>query len=333
MAELSNYRFTIQYKPGKKNGDADGLSRQSENLKELEEKCTELMNLKSVSTVMSVSKNSIESSCYQHVNVNILQLSQPSDMEPIKREGLIQCQYDDSVSGPVYKCVDEGKRPSKSELSTLGRKSNVLLHQFSKLRIYKGLLIRETQTRKQLILPENFHNLVFVELHVNLAHLGVDRVEELARQRFYWPYMKKDITYIRKKCACVASKKPNVLHKAPLVPILASCPFEMVCIDFLKLDRCKGGFEYVLAVTDHFTRFSQAYATKTKSSKATAMKMFSEYILQFGFPKRIHHDRGPEFNSRLFRELHRLAGIKISNTTTYHPMGDGQVELLLKTGG
>ena len=106
-------------------------------------------------------------------------------MEPIKREDLIQCQYDDSVIGPVYKCVDEGKRPSKRELSTLGRKSKVLLHQFSKLKIYKGLLIHETQTRKQLILPEKFHNLVFVELHENLAHLGVDRVEELARQRFY----------------------------------------------------------------------------------------------------------------------------------------------------
>ena len=231
------------------------------------------MSLKSLSTVMSVSKNLIESSCYQHVNVNILQLAEPSDVEPIKREDLIQCQYDDSVIGPAYKCV---KRPSRSELSTLGRKSKVLLYKFSKLKIYKGLLNRKTQTRKQLILPEKFHNLVFVELHENLAHLGVDRIEELARQRFYWPYMKKDITtYIRKKCACVASKRPNVLHKAPLVPILASCPFEMVCIDFLKLDRCKGGFEYVLVVTDHFTRFSQAYATKTKSSKAAAMNMFS----------------------------------------------------------
>ena len=135
VAELSNYQFTIQNKPGKKNGNADGLSPQSENLKELEEKCTELMNFKGLSTVMSVSINSIESSCYQHVDVNILQLSEPSDIEPIKREDLIQCQYDDSVIGPVYKCVDEGKRPSKSELSTLGRKSKVLLHQFSKLKI------------------------------------------------------------------------------------------------------------------------------------------------------------------------------------------------------
>ena len=53
--------------------------------------------------------------------------------------------------------------------------------------------------------------------------------------------------------------------------------------------------------------------------------------MQFGFPKQIHHDRGPEFNSELFWELHRLAGIKASNTTPYHPMGDGQVERLNRT--
>ena len=53
--------------------------------------------------------------------------------------------------------------------------------------------------------------------------------------------------------------------------------------------------------------------------------------MQFGFPKRIHHDRGGEFNSKLFRELHRLSGIKSSNTTPYHPMGDGQVERMNRT--
>ena len=43
---------------------------------------------------------------------------------------------------------------------------------------------------------------------------------------------------------------------APLVPINATYHFEMVSIDFLHLDRAKGGYEYALVVCDHFTRFT-----------------------------------------------------------------------------
>ena len=99
----------------------------------------------------------------------------------------------------------------------------------------------------------------------------------------------------------MVSKKPNVVERAPMVPIEATYPF------------------------------TQAYATRSKSSKAAANKLFCEFILQFGFPRRIYHDRGPEFNSGLFKELHRLSGIKSSNITPYHPMGDGQVERINRT--
>ena len=53
----------------------------------------------------------------------------------------------------------------------------------------------------------------------------------------------------------------------------------MVFIDFLKLDKVKGGYEYVLVVTDHFTtRYVQAYATKKKSAKSAADKFYNNYI-------------------------------------------------------
>ena len=334
VAELSNLQFNIKYKPGKKHGDADGLSRQQENdLDALETACTEEINLENLSTVMSVCQNSIAPKCGSHVNVNVLELKKPSStIHPINSDQLKQSQIADPVIGPVYAAVNDGHKPTNDERSKLSQSSKVLLKQLPKLKLENGLLIRELRNRKQLVLPSCYLELVFVELHQKMGHLGSDRVEELCRQRFYWPYMRKDIqNYIRRKCSCVASKKPNIQERAPLFPIQASYPFEMVSVDFLHLDRCKGNFNYVLVVTDHFTRFSQAYATKTKSSKAAARKLFNEFIPQFGFPKRIHHDRGGEFNSGLFLELHRLAGIKVSNTTPYHPMGDGQVERLNRT--
>ena len=103
--------------------------------------------------------------------------------------------------------------------------------------------------------------------------------------------------------------------KAPLKPIVSTFPFEMVSIDYMKLDKCKGNFEYAMVVIDHFTKFVQIYATKNKSGLAAADKVFNNYILKYGFPRRIHHDQGPEFENELFTRLHQLTGICKSRTT------------------
>ena len=265
------------------------------------------------------------------MDVSLLQHKDGSELTQITKGELKEFQISDDVVGPVYQCVLEKRKPTKEELKGWSQKSKVMLHQFKKLSIENGLLVRQMKKRKQLVLPEHYHSLVYRELHEKLGHLGSDKVEELARQRFYWPYMQADIeSYIQNRCACLASKRPNIPERAPLVPVAASAPFELVCIDFLHLDRYQG-HEYVLLVTDHFSRFTQAFATKDKSSKSAAQKLFNEYIPKFGFPLRIHHDQGKEFNSSLFKELHRLAGIKMSNTTPYHAMGNGEVERMNRT--
>ena len=133
--------------------------------------------------------------------------------------------------------------------------------------------------------------------------------------------MYKDIdTYITRKCQCVKQKRPNSEDRALLVPIKSKYPFEIVSLDFLKVDKAKGGFEYV-----------QAFATKTKSAKAAAENLYNNYILTYGFPSKIHHDCGREFHNSSFQKLHQLCGIKSSKATPYHPIGDGKNERMNRT--
>ena len=68
------------------------------------------------------------------------------------------------------------------------------------------------------------------------------------------------------------------------------------------------------------------YATKNKNSLSAARKLFDEFIPKFGFPTRFHSDQGGEFTSDMFRDLNKLAGIKASTTTPYHPQGNGACE-------
>ncbi|XP_041366972.1 uncharacterized protein LOC121381693 [Gigantopelta aegis] len=102
-------------------------------------------------------------------------------------------------------------------------------------------------------------------------------------------------------------------------------------MDFLALEPSKGGQQYVLVVTDHFTRYAQAYPSKNMSAKTTAELFFNNFVVHYGLPKRIHSDKGANFVGKLMTELCNLLNIDKSSTTPYHPMGNGMCERFNRT--
>ena len=142
--------------------------------------------------------------------------------------------------------------------------------------------------------------------------------------------MLSDIELHLKSCQCLKSKTPSRKQYAPMGHLSSTAPFDILSIDFLELDPA-GGYGYALVVIDNFTRFCWIYPTRNCFAKTAADKIFNDLVLRFGFPRRIHHDQGPEFESQLMRQLHKLSGVKMSHSTPYHPMGHGQVERLNRT--
>ena len=144
-----------------------------------------------------------------------------------------------------------------------------------------------------------------------MAHIGADKTLQLIRESFYWPKMQKEVrNFINHQCPYVRQTKSYILGKAPLLPTTSSTPLEIVGIDFLHPKKSSGGFEYILLITDHFTKYTQAYPTCNKTAKTAAVHLSIDFALRFDIPFQLLHDQGYEFENALFKYLANFLDIQ-----------------------
>jgi len=104
--------------------------------------------------------------------------------------------------------------------------------------------------------------------------------------------------------------------------------FQRVHIDIIGplMPRSKRGYKYILVAQDAFSKWPEAWPIRNDKAPTVAKKLVDEWTSRYGCPERIHSDKGPNFESKVFKEMCWLMGIEKTNTTSYHPQGNGQVE-------
>ena len=190
--------------------------------------------------------------------------------------------------------------------------------------LYKNKKVN-ARTKQLLIIPQSHRQRAIEGCHDQVGHLGQDRVLDLLRDRFYWPGMYADVVAYINSCArCLRRKSQQ--DKAPLVNIETSQPLELIHVDYLKIEPSKGNIENVLVITDHFTRYAQAFPSKTQTALTTAKLLWNNFILHYGFPEKIISDQGRNFESELIGHLCQLTGVQKLRTSPCHPQTNGQCE-------
>ena len=346
VSELADSNFKIRYRPGRVHRDADGLSRMPMDFEKYMDLCTEETSQEFIKATI----NAVQLQDKNLSNRVTLFATDPDvlDFDPVHKAqnatsrkeqyqfettDILQAQLDDKSIQRVIELKKSNSKPDSQQRSLESKETRLLLYEWDKLKFSPdGILTRQCVNKSQVILPSSLRPLVLRELHNNMGHLGVEQVLCLAQDCFHWAHMKQYIeNYVTRVCDCLKQQKPQHQPRAKLQPIITSAPFELLQVDYVHLETSSRGYEYILVVMDHFTRFAKCYPTRNKSGKTAADKIYNDF-LKFGFPEKLHHDQGKEFENQLFTHLEKISGVRrYSRTTPYHPMGNGQVERFNRT--
>ena len=150
--------------------------------------------------------------------------------------------------------------------------------------------------------------------HRDAGHQGRDHTLSLLQECFWWPGMAKQMRQVIKTCRhCLQYEGSN--PKAPLCPIVATTPLDLLHVDFtsiettMELDRSPR-VANVLVFQDHFTKYVLAYVTPNQTAKTIAKFLYGGFISIFGAPARLLSDRGTSFTSSIIWELCEILSIQ-----------------------
>ena len=132
--------------------------------------------------------------------------------------------------------------------------------------------------------------------------------------------------FICRCLVCEHFKPAKENTKAQLQPIESTQAWEVIEIDFIgPLTETANNNKYILSVVDHFSKYAVAYATPRQDSR-TVVECLTKLFSQFGAPSRIISDQGRCFISKEFLDFCKLWNVRKSTATSYHPQTSGLVE-------
>ena len=245
--------------------------------------------------------------------------------------------------GPIYEAFvkDSVNPPSWEDLGNKSTACKFYLSDWGRYVMHDGILYRvwesadKLHTAKQIVIPRSMIETMCKAVHDGkvAAHLGRRRTLHALQHFCYWFKMYSDVAFWIKSCEkCQRRKHAQPKPRAPMKIYVSGDRNEIIAMDVCgPLVKSKNGNQYVLVITDCFSKYTEAYAMPNQQAVTVAEILVKKWIHVYGEPQQVHSDQGTNFMSELIKQICRIYDIEQTRTTPYHPQGDGQVERYNRT--
>ena len=119
--------------------------------------------------------------------------------------------------------------------------------------------------------------------HDDVGHLGLEISLDPLKDLFYWPNMAQDMeTHIKHCDTCLRFKSRP--QQTKLHPIIATHPMKLIHMDFLTTESGKTDKDVnILVVTNHFTKYAQAFVTPTQAARVVAQILWKNSLCTMAY--------------------------------------------------
>jgi hypothetical protein len=186
----------------------------------------------------------------------------------------------------------------------------------------------------RIVVPKNeeVRQQILDEAHLSRysIHPGSTKMYQDLKQHYWWTKMKIEIArYVARCDICRRVKAIHLKAAGPLQSLpIPTWKWEDISMDFIVgLPRTAKGYDSIWVIVDRLTKIAHFLPVKTVHPVVVYAQLYIARILSLhGVPKTIVSDRGPQFISKFWEELHKSLGTKLLHSSAYHPQTSGQTE-------